>query len=191
MWIVLPHFTFRLNRGSCLDHHRLWLLVQVASNLFRVDRLHIAVLAQSTAGCVQESGEVCWFVLRKKTGMVNSFIFAQCSKPDNSSNPCRHRENRDHQDDTCIVMMILNIYCSRFLIDPFFVHATCRSRQSSAWCCTPSHSLCCSTFEQPSPTSQLLSENEYFQILRRYHQNQAIKLIELLNYCTTQSSWLF
>merc|ERR1719412_1295764 len=51
--------SFRLNRGSGLDHHRLWLFVQVASNLLGVDRLHIAVLAQSTAGCVQESGEVC------------------------------------------------------------------------------------------------------------------------------------
>ena len=106
IWIALPDFTFRLNRRSCLDHHRFWILVQVASNLLGVDRLHIAVLAQSTAGCVQESGEVCWFVLRKKDA-VNRVTFAYYSKPDNSSNPCRHRENRDHQDDTCIMMMIL------------------------------------------------------------------------------------
>ena len=59
IWIALPDFTFRLNRRSGLDHHRFWLLVQVARDLLRVDRLHIAVLAQSTAGCVQESGEVC------------------------------------------------------------------------------------------------------------------------------------
>lgn len=58
--------------------------------------------------------------------------------------------------------MIFKICHARFLIGFFFVFSTCRSPQSFAWCCTPSHSLCCSTFEQPSPTSQLLSENEFF-----------------------------
>merc|ERR1719494_1191737 len=51
--------SFRLNRRPCLDHHRFWLLVQVARDLLGVDRLHIAVLAQSAPGCVQKSGEVC------------------------------------------------------------------------------------------------------------------------------------
>ena len=60
----------RLDRGPGLYNFRLLHFVEVASDLLRIEGLHIAVLAQGTPRGVQESCEVSRLVLTAAPPLV-------------------------------------------------------------------------------------------------------------------------